>query len=292
MVLIAVLGISFAAPLIRLSAAHPLAIAIWRLVFSMPLVLAMLLVGAKWREWKTLDKRDIGIALGAGFMLAMHFWSWNTSVRLTTVAASAVLVNLMPVIVAILSVFWLREVPTRLQRAGIAIAMFGALLVALPDLWSDNTDAARNPLLGDALALLGAVTAALYYLSGRRLRQKLDLWPYVALVYSACLVTLLVVAVAVDVPLGGQSNREYAIFAGLAVGPMLLGHTGLNWALKYLPAYSVSVAVLGEPVGATLLAALLPGIREIPTLWTVLAGAVIIAGVALALKPPAKAAPT
>ena len=282
--LTAIIGISFAAPLIRLSHAHPLAIAIWRLIFSMPIVLGMLALSGTWRQWKGLHRRDIGIALGAGFMLAMHFWSWNTSVRLTSVAASVVLVNLMPVIVAVLSVVWLSEVPTRLQRAGIAVAMLGAVLVALPDLWATDVLAGRNPLLGDLLAILGAVAAALYYLAGRRLRQQLDLWPYVALVYTACLITMLGVAVLADVPLGGQPRREYAIFAGLALGPMMLGHTGLNWVLKYLPAYVVSVAILGEPIGATLLAAILPGIREIPSLWTIGAGAVIILGVAMTLR--------
>ncbi len=280
----AVLGISFAAPLIRLSDAHPLAIAIWRLLFSMPIVAVMLVWTGGHRQWRGLQARDLGIALGAGFMLALHFWSWNTSVRLTSVAASAVLVNMQPVIVALLSAMWLAEVPTRSQRAGIAIAMLGALFVALPDFWSSSAPAARNPLLGDGLALLGAVTAALYYLAGRRLRQQLDLWPYVALVYGACLITLLLIALVADVPLGGQSSREYAIFAGLAIGPMMLGHTGMNWALRYLPAYSVNVAVLGEPIGATNLAALLPGIHEIPSAWTVAGGVVIVIGVAMTLR--------
>ena len=280
----AVLGISFAAPLIRLSDAHPLAIAIWRLLFSMPIVAVMLMWNGGYRQWRGLQVRDLGIALGAGFMLALHFWSWNTSVRLTSVAASAVLVNMQPVIVALLSAMWLAEVPTRSQRAGIAIAMLGALFVALPDFWSSSAPAARNPLLGDGLALLGAVTAALYYLAGRRLRQQLDLWPYVALVYGACLITLLLIALVASVPLGGQSSREYAIFAGLAIGPMMLGHTGMNWALRYLPAYSVNVAVLGEPIGATILAALLPGIHEIPSVWTVAGGVVIVLGVAMTLR--------
>jgi drug/metabolite transporter (DMT)-like permease len=283
--LAAILGISLAAPLIRLSEAHPLAIAIWRLFFSMPLVLAMVLASGSWRQWKTLGKRDLGIAVGGGIMLALHFWSWNTSVRLTTVAASVVLVNLQPVIVALISAAWLHEAPTRSQKVGIAIAMLGALLVALPDFRSQGLMEGRNPLLGDALALFGGVTAALYYLGGRRLRQTLDLWAYVALVYGACLVALLVIAVLAEVPLGGQSNREYAIFAGLALGPMMLGHTGFNWALRYLRAYVVSVAVLCEPLGATILAALIPGIAEIPSLWTVFAGLVIIAGVALTLRP-------
>jgi drug/metabolite transporter (DMT)-like permease len=140
-----------------------------------------------------------------------------------------------------------------------------------------------RPALGNALALIGGVTAALYYLAGRRLRARLDLVAYVTLVYGACLVALLAIAVIVDAPLLPQPLREWAIFAGLALGPMLLGHTGMNWALGHLPAYVVNITVLGEPVGAILLGALLPGIREIPSGATVAAGSIVIVGILMAL---------
>jgi len=280
--LLAIAGISVAAPLIRLSSAHPVAIAVWRLVISLAVLGAALAVTQGWRAWRTLSTREVGLALGAGAMLAIHFWSWNTSLRYTSIAASVILVNLQPAIVAVLSSVWLRETPTRRQWIGIAIAMAGAAGVA----FASGGDAAGRgswPLLGNALALVGAVTAALYYLSGRRLRMKLDLLPYVTLVYGACLVALLVIAFMVDAPLVPQPSREWAIFAGLALGPMLLGHTGMNWALGHLPAYVVNITVLGEPVGAILLGALLPGIREVPTGAVLGAGAVVIAGIFMAL---------
>jgi drug/metabolite transporter (DMT)-like permease len=134
------------------------------------------------------------------------------------------------------------------------------------------------------------VTVALYYLAGRRLRQTLDLWPYVGLVYSACVLTLLVIAGIARIPLAPQPPREILIFTALALGPMLLGHTGMNWALRYLPAYVVTLTVLGEPVGATLLAAVLPGIREIPSPITLLGGAVVLGGILLALSRGARPA--
>lgn len=279
--LLAIAGISLAAPLIRLSSAHPVAIAVWRLVISLVFLGAALLFTRGWRAWGGLTTTELALAITAGAMLAVHFWSWNSSLRYTSIAASVILVNLQPAIVAVLSSAWLHETPTRRQWMGIAIAMAGAAAVAFA-----SGDAARGgarPTLGNALALVGAVTAALYYLSGRRLRAKLDLVPYVTLVYSACLGALLVIALSVRAPLLPQPPREWAIFAGLALGPMLLGHTGMNWALGYLPAYVVNITVLGEPVGAILLGALLPGIREIPTIPVVAAGAVVIAGILLAL---------
>jgi drug/metabolite transporter (DMT)-like permease len=214
-------------------------------------------------------------------MLALHFWAWNASVGLTTIAASVVLVDTQPLVVAALSTLWLREPPSRRQWLGIVVAVAGAVLVVWPDFAARSTASSwrRAALLGDALALVGALTAAVYYVCGRRLRGTLDLWPYVALVYGACLAVLVVLAVVVGAPLGAQPPRELAIFAGLAVGPMLLGHTGLNWALRYLPAYVVNVSVLGEPVFATLIAALLPAIREVPTLATLTGGAVILTGI-------------
>ena len=280
---LSVLGVSLSGPLVRLSAAHPVAIAVWRLAFSLILVAIPLAIGGSWRQWRTLDRRDLAFASAAGTLLAIHFWSWNTSIGLTTIAASVVLVNVQPLVVATLSAIWLGERPTRQQWAGIAIAMLGAIIVVLPDLLSTSgLSTSRRALLGDALALIGAVTAASYYVIGRRLRQTLDLWAYVALVYGACLAALLVMALAMDVPLGPYPAREYGIFALLALGPMMLGHTGMNWALRHARAYQVNIVLLGEPIGATLLAALLPGIRERPTLLTLVGGVIVLGGILLA----------
>ena len=275
---LALLGISFAGPLVRLSHAHPLAIATWRLGFSLVIVAAMLLATGGWRAWRGLRAREVALACGAGVLLALHFWSWNASIGMTSVAASVVLVNTQPAIVALLSATWLGEPPTRWQWLGIGVAMLGAVVVALPELLASDERASRA-MLGNLLAVVGAVTAAIYFVTGRRLRASLELWPYVGLVYGACFVALLLLSSAARVPLGGQPPRELALFAALALGPMLLGHTGMNWALRYLPAYAVNLTLLGEPVGATLLAALLPGIREAPHVATLLGGALILAGV-------------
>lgn len=276
---LALAGISFAGPLVRLSHAHPLAIAIWRLGFSLVLIAIALLLTRGRRQLLALGRRDLVVAVGAGAMLAIHFWSWNASIAMTSVAASVVLVNMQPAMVALLSVVWLRESPSRRQWIGIAIAMIGALVVAAPELATSHTPASGRALLGDLLALLGAATAACYYVAGRRLRATLDLWPYVAVVYGACFVVLVVFAAAVGAPVLNQPRREIGIFAALAAGPMMLGHTGFNWALRYVPAYVVNLVALAEPVGATLLAAALPGIHELPSAATIAGGALILAGV-------------
>jgi drug/metabolite transporter (DMT)-like permease len=188
-------------------------------------------------------------------------------------------------VVALLSVFWLREAPTRRQWIGIVVAMLGALVVALPDLLATQAAVDRpRALLGDLLALVGAVTAATYFVAGRRLRGTLELWAYVGLVYGSCFVALLLLALLTSAPLMHQPPRELAIFAGLALGPMLLGHTGLNWALKRSPAYVVNLTLLGEPVGATVIAAFLPGIREVPAPLTLVGGAIVFLGILLTTR--------
>ena len=284
---LSVFGIAWAAPLIRLSSAPPLVIAGWRLLLAESVLLAILVYRGEWRVWRQLSRRDHTLAAGAGGMLALHFWSWNASLTYTTVAASVVLVNLQPAIVAAGSALMLHEAVTRRQMGGLAVGIVGALLVALPSLLGSG--AAANlattapfglppRLFGNLLALVGAITASLYYLAGRRLRATLDLVPYVALVYGWCTLALFALALARGDPLGPYGTTDWAIFAGLAAGPMLLGHTGMNWALRHLPAHVVNLTVLGEPVGASLLAMLIPAIGERPDLWTIAGGALILLG--------------
>ena len=286
---VALLGISFAGPLVKLSRADPIAIAVWRLGIAL-LVVGMFLVGSgQWREFRRLDARELALAGLGGVSLAFHFWAWNASVHLTTIAASVTLVSLQPAVVAGISALLIREAPSRRQTAGIAIAILGAFLIAAPDL-AGGVVGGNRPLLGNLLAISAAITAGVYYTIGRRLRATLGLWTYVAIVYGAAFLTLLAIGMARGVPLGGQPPREIAIFIGLALLPTLLGHTGMNWALKLLPAFVVNLTVLGEPVGATLLGALIPSIGEIPTASTFVGGAVVLAGVLIATTGQRRAA--
>jgi drug/metabolite transporter (DMT)-like permease len=279
---LSLLGIAFAGPLVRLSGADAVAIAVWRLAFSILIVAAFLIATGEWRDWRRITSAELGLAAVSGVSLALHFWAWNASIQLTTIAASVTLVSLQPAVVATISAIALREAPTKRQMLGIAVAIAGAFIIAAPDLRGGLAPSGNRPLLGNLLAMSAAVTAALYYTIGRRLRRSQGVWAYVGIVYTVAFISLFAIALARGVALAPQPPREIAIFAGLAIGPMLLGHTGMNWALKYLPAYVVNLTVLGEPVGATLLGALIPSIRQIPTVNTLIGGAIVLGGVLVA----------
>lgn len=280
----ALLGISFAGPLVRLSSADPLAIAVWRLSFSLAIVGVALVWTGEWRQWSKLTFADLAFGLLSGTALALHFWAWNASVHLTTIAASVTLVSLQPVAIVAISAIFLRESPTARQVAGIGAAILGAAIIASPDFDAAGGLFDGGAMLGNLLAISAAVTAAIYYSIGRHLRARFGIWAYVGLAYSACTVVLLALSIATEVDLHPQPPRELWIFAALAIGPMLLGHTGMNWALKYLPAYVVNLTVLGEPIGATLIGALLPGIAEKPSVTTLIGGCIILGGVIVAAK--------
>jgi len=275
-------GIAFAGPLVRLSSADPVAIAVWRLAFSLLVVGAFLVVTGEWRDWRRITSGELMLAAVSGISLALHFWAWNASIHLTTIAASVTLVSLQPAVVATISAIALREAPSQRQILGIAVAIAGAFIIAAPDLQGGIAPSGNRPLLGNLLAMSAAVTAAVYYTIGRRLRRTLGVWGYVGIVYFVALLSLVAISLFRGIALAPQPPRELAIFAGLAIGPMLIGHTGMNWALKYLPAYVVNLTVLGEPVGATLLGALIPSIRQIPTVNTLVGGAIVLGGVLVA----------
>ncbi|HEX2093991.1 MAG TPA: DMT family transporter [Longimicrobiaceae bacterium] len=276
--LLSILAISWAAPLVRFSQAPALAVSFWRLAFSVALIAAVLTVRREWGALRRLSRGDLLTAAVAGVFLAGHFATWITSIGMTSVAASVLLVDTAPVFVAVLSAVFLRERPSRRQWAGILLAVAGAGWIG----WGDF-QGGTDPLKGDLLALSGAVLVAGYYVIGRRLRARIELWPFVGVVYGCAALTLLAVLPLAGVPYTGYAPTDWMVFAGLAVGPMMIGHTGQNWALRYLPAYVVNLSLLGEPVGATLIAWLLPAIAETPPPAALGGGALILLGLLLGM---------
>ncbi len=274
--LLAVVGVSWGGPLVRFSSAPALAISAWRLDFSVALILTVLLLRTRARSVRLPGVRTLALAVASGALLAGHFWAWVASIQLTTVASSTVLYSIHPFFVAALSAAFLAERPTSVQWLGISLAVVGAAVIA----WGD-VSLGSGALAGDALALLSGALAAGYFTIGRELRRKLDLWTYVGAVYgvAAVLLTAAVMASA-STSLVGYPGRDWLVFLALAAGPMMVGHTGINYALRYFPAYIADLAALGEPVGATLIAWTLPAIGETPSVQTLAGGILVVGGIA------------
>ena len=279
---VAVAAFSWAGPLVRFTSAPALAISLWRLLMAVAfLVVVVSLRKEGWGPLRALPARAWGLGMAAGVLLALHFWSWIASVQYTSIASSVVLVSTQPLFVALLSAAFLGEHPRRGEWIGMLIAVGGAAWIG----WGDFT-LGGTALFGDALALAAALLAATYYIVGRSLRAYVDLWTYVLVVYgTAAAVLLAAVLLHPGVALvEGYQGRDWLVFLALALGPMLLGHTGVNYALRYVRAYLANLAVLGEPVGATLIAWLLPAIAERPSASTLVGGGLILLGIAVALK--------
>jgi drug/metabolite transporter (DMT)-like permease len=274
---VAIVAISTGAILVRASDAPSTVAAFYRVCFT-TLPLLPVAIYRYQEDFRRVDRRDLVFATLSGVALALHFAAWFESLAWTSVAASVTLVQSQPLFVALGAWLLLRERVTSRMVLGILVAVVGMAAMSLGDLLG-GVLIGPDPMLGNALAVFGAVMAAGYVLAGRSLRQRIALIPYVVIVYTVCTVVLLVLVVAQGSALTGYATREWLIFLGLAVGPGLLGHTVINWALAHLESSIVSVSLLGEPVGATLLAFALLG--EAPTLFTVVGGAVVLAGIVL-----------
>lgn len=272
-------GVSWSAVLIRLAGvATPVAV-LWRIVFSLLLVLPLALRPASRRALRGLSRRAWSALALSGVCLAVHLLLWFAAVERTSVASATVLVAITPVFVALLSAAWLREPPTRREWIGISLAVAGSAVVGGGDL-----AAGPGAVRGDLLALLAAVAAALYFVLGRRLRSRLGLWSYVAPVYVVAALVSLGAAGAGGSPLTGFRAAAWVWLAAMAAGPMLLGHTSFNWALEHVRAYVVSLVMLLEPVTATLLAIVVLGPGERPPPVAAIGALAILGGVAVVLR--------
>ena len=242
------------------------------------------------KELKSLTRSDFKLALLAGFLLAIHFASWITSLEYTSVASSVVLVTTTPLWVALLSPLFLGEKTHRIAFIGMIIALLGGAVIAIVDVcvWmpgeisclSEVKNLGSKTLLGDFLAIIGAIAAASYLMIGRHLRRKISLTPYVFLVFSASAIFLIMAMFVFEGVPPLYPGKVYLWLLLLAIIPQLLGHSIFNWSLKYLPTGYVSVNLLGEPIGSTILAYFF--LNEKPPAVKIIGAILILAGIGLA----------
>lgn len=270
-VILAVVATAFASIFTKLASAPPNVIAFYRLAFTVLLLAPLALNAPGRRELRQISGRDLALATLAGAFLAMHFALWIASLRLTTVASSTVLVTMQPLFVVAGGYFFFKEKIPLAGLTGGALALSGSVLIGFGDF-----QAGGQALWGDILAFGGAFMVALYILIGRSLRSRLSLFPYVFIVYGSAALFLLLINIAGHTPLYPYPVMDWVWFLALAVVPTILGHTVFNWALRYVQAAVVSVSILGEPLGATIMAYFI--FKETPGLWQITGGLAIIAG--------------
>ncbi len=299
-ILFGILAVSTASIFIRFAQkeAASLVIAAWRLTVA-SLILVPVAASTHRRELAGLKRAELLLALISGGFLALHFATWITSLQYTTVASSVVLVSTIPLWVALLSPFTIKEPIKRAVLIGLVLALVGGAIVGLSDSCSINAGRIACPslftflhgraFLGDMLALCGAIAGAAYLLIGRKLRARMSLISYISLVYGMAAIVLIIIMLSANEMPFGYSSQIYLWLILLAVIPQLIGHSTFNWALGYLSAAYVSITLLGEPVGSTILAYFF--LHEVPSLIKLAGGVLILAGIYIASRAEAKPSP-
>ena len=278
LLILSVSMVSSASILILFSSSHPFVIVFWRTFYG---AIFMTLIGVANGDFKkikqSVTRENWYWLVAIGVTLSLHFCTWFQSLTMTTVAASVVLVDSSPIFTAILSTLFMGESLRRRSWIGILIALTGAVFLA----WGDLGDSGLIALSGDLLALTGAIFLALYFIGGRRFAKELPITVYTAIVYFVAALATAPICLAFNLDLIVFEPSELVIFIALAIFPTVLGHSVNNYLLTKVPAYVVSSAVLGEPIGAALLAAII--FSQIPGLTTLIGFIVILSGIALVL---------
>lgn len=269
---VAVLAVSWAGPLIRIASdVDPAVVGFWRTLIA-TVVLAPFALPKLRASLSSLTRAQRLGLVGSGVLLAVHFWAWIASVNMTTVASSALLVASSPVLVALASALAGRS-PGAKAWVGIGLAICGGAIVV--------GSGVAGSMRGNLLALLGAVAAAGYLLIGSRLRERLDVIPYVFCVYGISSIVLMGAVYLNAESFWMNGSVEWLAVVALALGPQLLGHTTLNLLLDQMDPTRVAMATMAEPVGAGLIAAVL--FHEIPRASFFLGAALLLLGIGICL---------
>ena len=272
---VAVVFISLSGPMIAATAAPVLAIAFWRCLIGSGIT-GVWVIARRWSSLGALTRREIRLTVIAGVFLGLHFATWIPSLTLTTIAASTALVATQPIWAALIA----RATGVRISSRvwiGIAIAFSGVIVLTGVDL---SVDPAH--LWGDALALVGAVFSAAYVSVAERVRKTVDTSTMTFVLYAVSAVTILPLVFIFGQQLVGFDAQAWALILAVTLGAQLLGHSMMTRVLSSTSATVVSLAILFEMPGATLVAAIWLG--QVPPLALLPAAALILAGLVIVIK--------
>ena len=273
---LSVFAISWSAPLIRLAFPIPVLVIVFvRLGFAF-----LIMFFFSWyRKEKTnysFTRNSNSLLILAGLSLGAHFWFWTESLKHTSIIISVVLVTLHPIFVGFGAYFFLKEPFSRSLVFGAAIALLGTLIMTGMDI------SLQNSLWGNFLALIGGIFFSIFLVVSRAMRKEISTFTYSAIVYGLATLFVGFGFVFSDVQFVTASPSAYWALIGIVVLPQLIGHTTINWTLGIFPAAIVGIAIVCEPIGASLLAVIL--LDEIPTLFEMVGALIIVSGVYIAIR--------
>ncbi|MVP02516.1 DMT family transporter [Paenibacillus lutrae] len=272
---VGIIGISFSAIFVRWSSAPVAVTAMYRLLLTTLIMLPFLFRYTQ--EIRNIRWKSLAWLISSGFFLGLHFLLWMASLSYTTVASSTALLTLEPIFVMGGAYLIFRQKSSLGTIAGILIAMIGAAMIG----WGDFRFSGEA-LRGDILSVVSAAAVAVHMLIGKSMRESMSAFVYSFFVFLAAGAVLGLYNIAQGTPLTGYSQTDWTMFLLLAIVPTLFGHYLFNWLLKYMKAATVSMSVLGEPLGSTILAYYL--LSEAITGIQVGAGLLLLSGIWLFIR--------
>lgn len=262
---------SLSSIIIRFSTAPALVISSYRMLFTCIMLLPLIIKNRD--EFTELNRKNLILCIISGIFLAFHYATWISSIKLTTIANSTILVSCSPIFVALANYFIIKEKLSKKMIISIAVSLIGTIIIAL-----ESADAsAGNMMLGNILAFSGAIFVAGYLVIGGIVRKNLNAGAYVFIVYSVSAVVLFIMCLLSGTSVYPYPPREFILFLSLAFFCSILGHTLYNYMVKYVSSTLISVSTLSEPIFASLMALLI--FKEVPSLYTLLGGVIIITGI-------------
>jgi drug/metabolite transporter (DMT)-like permease len=273
--IIGIIAISFSSIFVKWSDAPVSVQGMYRLLFTLFLMLPFTLKHIS--ALKSIAFKEWILLLLSGIFLALHFLFWMGSLKLTTVASSTILLSLQPVFVMAGAYFAFREKTSKPAIIGMLVAITGAVMIG----WGD-IGISKQHIQGDILSILGTIVVAVHMLIGQKLLKTIPAAIYSFSVFLSAVIVFSVYNTLLHIPMTGYSDKDWGIFLLLAIVPTVFGHVLFNWLLKYVTAATISMAILGEPVGATLLAYLI--LNETLTFSQWAGGAIVLLGLYFFLK--------
>lgn len=274
---------STAVIMIKTTETHPVLLSALRLFVAVA-ALSPIYWRALRRHRETLTAAHLRATLLPGVTLAVHFISWITGARMTPAANSSLIVNLVPVVMPVMLVVFLKERLTKTELFATVVAMIGVFVLTTADFSIDP-----QYFLGDMICFGSMIALAYYMLLGRRNRDIPSLWLYVVPVYAVAGVVCLIASLFFTSPVQAYGGREILLILGLGLVPTVLGHSILNYSMKHMRGQVVSILNMGQFIFAAIMAyfiyAEVPGWPLYAASVLVVSGAALVVNQTLARKP-------